>query len=318
MPDLLAPTPTTALVQSDAVAELPRGMAAVTRPVSDGARRAVYGAAPMRASVFHGLDVDLPLAGPSTTVATVHDLSVIDMPSASSRFRAAGENVLVRRSLRRADVLIAVSAFTAERIHAVAGRDAHVVELAPAGWARPPSQAEVDRVRAAHRLPERFVLQVGTVEPRKNVALVAAAADELGIPCVLAGAGSTGPDAPASAIGLGYVDVADLPALYAAATVTAYASYYEGYGLPPVEAMACGGAVVASAVGALPEVVGDGARLVATDDVADWVAAMAPLVHDPSARAELSRAAVSVMASVTWERTARATVDVYRAEGICP
>ncbi|WP_235457400.1 glycosyltransferase family 4 protein [Williamsia sp. Leaf354] len=318
MPDLLAPTPTTALVQSDAVAELPRGMAAVTRPVSDGARRAVYGAVPMRASVFHGLDVDLPIAGPSTTVATVHDLSVIDMPSASSRFRAAGENVLVRRSLRRADVLIAVSAFTAERIHAVTGRDAHVVELAPAGWARPPSQADVDRVRAAHRLPGEFVLQVGTVEPRKNVALVAAAADELGIPCVLAGAGSTGPDAPASAIGLGYVDVADLPALYAAATVTAYASYYEGYGLPPVEAMACGGAVVASAVGALPEVVGDGARLVATDDVADWVAAMAPLVHDPSARAELCRAAISVMATVTWERTARATVDVYRAAGICP
>ncbi len=317
MPDLLAPTPTTALIQSDAVAELPRGMAAVTRPVSDGARRAVYGAAPMRASVFHGLDVDLPLAGPSTTVATVHDLSVINMPSASSRFRAAGENVLVRRSLRRADVLIAVSAFTAERIHAVTGRDAHVVELAPAGWARPPSQADVDRVRAAHRLPEKFVLQ-GTVEPRKNVALVVAVADELGIPCVLAGARSTGPDAPASAIGLGYVDVADLPALYAAATVTAYASYYEGYGLPPVEAMACSAAVVASAVGALPEVVGGGARLVATDDVADWVAAMAPLVHDPSARTELSRAATSVMASVTWERTARATVDVYRAEGICP
>ncbi|MGJ0117679.1 glycosyltransferase family 4 protein [Williamsia sp. MIQD14] len=318
MPDLLAPTPTSAVVQADAVAELPEAMTALTRPVSDGARRAVYGAAPLRASVFHGLDVDLPIAGPTTTVATVHDLSVIDMPSASSRFRAAGENVLVRRSLRKADVLIAVSAFTAERIRAVTGREAHVVELAPAGWARPPSQTDIERVRTMHRLPERFVLQVGTVEPRKNVALVAAAAAELGIPCVLAGAGSTGPDAPASAVGLGYVDVADLPALYAAATVTAYASYYEGYGLPPVEAMACGGAVVASAVGALPEVVGDGARLVAADDVADWVTAMAPLVHDPSARAELSRAAVAVMETVTWERTARATVDVYRREGISP
>lgn len=318
MPELLAPAPTTALVQADAVADLPAGMHAITRPVADGARRAVYGAAPLRASVFHGLDVDLPLTGPATTVATVHDLSVIDMPSASSRFRAAGENVLVRRSLRKADVLIAVSRFTADRIKAITGRDAHVVELAPAVWATPPSEADIERVRVAHHLPEKFVLQVGTVEPRKNVALVAAAADRLGIPCVLAGGGSTGPDAPASAIGLGYVDVEDLPALYAAATVTAYASHYEGYGLPPVEAMACGGAVVASAVGALPEVVGDGARLVAADDVDDWVAAMEPLVRDHSARDELARAAIATMEPITWERTARATVDVYRREGIAP
>ncbi|GAA2065749.1 glycosyltransferase family 4 protein [Williamsia deligens] len=316
MPELLAPTPVTALVQADAVDDLPAGMRAVTRPVADGARRAIYGAAPLRTPVFHGLDVDLPLAGPRTTVATVHDLSVIDMPSASSRFRAAGENVLVRRALRSADVLIAVSRFTADRIEAIAGRTAHVVELAPAVWARPPSDADVDRVRAAHDLPEQFILQVGTVEPRKNVALVAAAAQELGVPCVLAGGGSRGPDAPASAIGLGYVDVEDLPALYRAATVTAYASHYEGYGLPPVEAMACGGAVVASAVGALPEVVGDGAHLVASDDVDDWVAAMRPLVHDAAARDELTRAAVATMAPITWERTARATVDVYRREGI--
>ncbi len=318
MPDLLAPAATTALVQSDAVGELPPGMRAITRPVAGGARRAIYGAAPLRASVFHGLDVDLPLAGPAATVATVHDLSVIDMPSASSRFRAAGENILVRRALRRADVLIAVSQFTADRIAAIAGRTAHVVELAPAVWARPPSGADIERVRAAHDLPEQFVLQVGTVEPRKNVALVAAAAEKLRIPFVLAGGGSRGPNAPASAIGLGYVDVEDLPGLYAAATVTAYASYYEGYGLPPVEAMACGGAVVASSVGALPEVVGDGARLVPSDDIDDWVTAIAPLAHDASARAELTRAAIATMRPITWERTAQATVDVYRREGISP
>src|SRR4029077_10946199 len=126
----------------------------------------------------------------------------------------------------------------------------------------------------------------------KEVHLVAEVAEQLGVPSVLAGAGSTGPQAPPAAMGLGYVDVADLPALYAAATVTAYASNYEGFGLPPVEAMACGGAVVASAVGALPQVVGDGAVLVSARRVDDWAAAIRPLVNDPQARAELSAAGV--------------------------
>ncbi|WP_238422509.1 glycosyltransferase family 1 protein [Gordonia sp. 'Campus'] len=306
-----------AVVQTDAVDELPSTITPVERPVADGVRRAVFGVLPMRsANVFHGLDVDLPLAGPSTTVATVHDLSVLDMPSASSRFRAAGESVLVRATLRRADVLIAVSEFTAERIRETCGRDAHVTELAPAPWARPPASADVDRVRAKYDLPDRFIMQIGTVEPRKNVALVAAVARRLDIPCVLGGAGSKGPDAPSSAVGLGYVDVEDLPALYAAATVTAYASFYEGYGLPPVEAMASGGAVVASAVGALPQVVGDGAVLVSGHDEDDWVRALEPIVRDADRRQTLVQTGVSVAENLTWETTARRTVEAYRASGI--
>ncbi|GAC51606.1 glycosyltransferase family 4 protein [Gordonia amicalis] len=306
-----------AVVQEDATGELPASIAPLRRPVADGVRRAVHGVLPTRrGGVFHGLDVDLPVAGPTTTVATVHDLSVLDMPSASSRFRAAGESVLVRATLRRADVLIAVSEFTAERIREVCGRDAYVTELAPAAWARPPGTADIERVRTKYELPERFVLQIGTVEPRKNVALVASAARRLGIPCVLGGAGSTGPDAPSSALGLGYVDVDDLPGLYAAATVTAYASFYEGYGLPPVEAMACGGAVVASAVGALPQVVGDGAVLVERHDEDAWVRALEPLVRDSETRRGLVDAGTRVGASLSWDTTARRTVEAYRAAGI--
>ncbi|MDT5074179.1 MAG: hypothetical protein QOH82_3499, partial [Mycobacterium sp.] len=161
-----------------------------------------------------------------------------------------------------------------------------------------------------------FVIQVGTVEPRKNVQLVADAAESIGMPCVLAGAGSTGPAAPRSAIGLGYIDVEDLPGLYAAATVTAYASRYEGYGLPPVEAMACGGAVVASAVGALPQVVGDGAVLVPSSDVADWADAMRTIAFDADARRELVDNALAVAATLTWRRTAERTVQAYRDAGV--
>ncbi len=191
-----------------------------------------------------------------------------------------------------------------------------MVGLAPAAWAAVPTDSHVDAVRAKYDLPDRFVMQVGTVEPRKNVQLVADAAENLGIPCLLAGAGSTGPNAPANSRGLGYVDVEDLPALYSAATVTAYASRYEGYGLPPVEAMASGGAVVASAVGALPDVVGDGAVLVESENIDDWVRAMRPIVFDADVRSALVGAAADASLEITWRRTAEATADAYRAAGV--
>jgi glycosyltransferase involved in cell wall biosynthesis len=294
-------------------------MAAQTRPVSSGAIRAFHGALAGRTcELFHGLDVDLPLATPAFTVATVHDVSVYDMPSASSRFRAFGERRLVAYTLRKADLLLAVSEFTAERIHAISGRTATVVELAPASWARPPSEDDVARTRRKYGLPDRFVIQVGTVEPRKNVHLVADAAESIGLPCVLAGAGSQGPAAPRTAIGLGYIDVADLPSLYAAATVTAYASHYEGYGLPPVEAMACGGAVVASAVGALPQVVSNGAVLVDSAETEDWSKALRTIAFDEAARSELVTNALAVAGALTWRRTAEQTVQAYRDAGVVP
>jgi glycosyltransferase involved in cell wall biosynthesis len=317
LPSRLPDAHLSAVVQADAVDDLPRTVVPIVKPVSNGVVRTAFGALPERSSdVFHGLDVDLPLHTRATTVATVHDTSVIDMPSASGWVRAKGEQQIVRRTLRKADVLLAVSEFTAERIAAISGREAVVVELAPASWARPPTAADIAAVREKYSLPARFVLQVGTVEPRKNVALVAEAAQRLGLPCLLAGAGSTGPAAPSSAVGLGYVDTEDLPALYAAATITAYASRYEGYGLPPVEAMACGGAVVASAVGALPQVVDDGAVLVGPDRIADWVDAMRPIALDVDTRAALVSAALAVAGTLTWSRTAELTAEAYRAAGV--
>lgn len=314
---LLPRSELSAVVQRDAVGELPERVRPHVRPVAAGPVRAVLGMLPMTGiDLVHSLDVDLPLIARAARVATVHDMSVFDVPWAFSRSRAAGERVLVRSALRSADALVAVSAFTAERVEAVSGRRCVVTHLAPAPWARPPTASDVRRVRLAHRLPERFVLQVGSIEPRKDVVLVAAAARELGVACVLAGSGSTGPGAPAGAQGLGYVEVADLPALYAAATVVAYASRYEGFGLPPVEAMACGAAVVASRVGALAQVVGDGAILVGRHRLDDWVAALRPLLADDEHRRELAARAVRAAGRLSWAATARDTVAVYRDAGV--
>ncbi|WP_258537192.1 MULTISPECIES: glycosyltransferase family 4 protein [unclassified Rhodococcus (in: high G+C Gram-positive bacteria)] len=306
-----------ATVQIDAVDEIPIGVRAVTRPVASGARRAAWAMVPVAGSdLFHSLDVDLPIGQGGLKISTFHDMSVFDVPWAFSRYRAAGERRLLSAALRKADVVIAVSDFTAERIFALSGRHAVVTPLAPASWATIPTEAAVTEVRRRLKLPERFVLQVGTIEPRKDVALVAEACTELSIPFLLAGSGSTGPDAPRSARGLGYVATEDLPALYSAATAVAYSSHYEGFGLPPLEAMACGAAVVASAVGALTEFADNAAVLVRKHDKASWLAALRSVVLDDDVNTALRISAPRVAARSTWTRTAEYTVDAYRIAGL--
>lgn len=305
-----------AVVQEDAISELPDDVRAITRPVCSGARRAVHGLRPAPgAALFHSLDVDLPVAQRGPTVSTVHDMSVFDTPWAFGAVRARGERILLRRSLRRADAVIAVSEFTAERVAALTGRVATVTPLAPADWARIPGQAEVEAVRVKYDLPRTFVLQLGTLEPRKNPHVVADAARDLGVPVVLGGAGTDGPGRPVGSIGLGYVDQVDVPALYRAADVVAYASRYEGFGLPPLEAMACGGVVAASAVGGIPESVGSGAVVIARDTAEHWTRAIRDLLSDTDRRAELRAAAATVVASRTWSAVASDTLAVYDSVG---
>lgn len=300
-----------AVVQNDTEGELPDSVRPLTRTVSSGFRRAFQGMVPVAAELFHGLDVDLPVAQRSPTVSTVHDMSVFDTPWAMSRIRARGEKLLIRRALRRADAVISVSAFTAERVSELTGRDSVVTPLAPGSWAQVPSISTARTVCEKYNLPDRFVLQLGTLEPRKRPDVVNEALQGTGVPLVLAGGGTDGPQRPAGSIGLGYIDLEDIPALYRAADVVAYASAYEGFGLPPVEAMACGAVVVASAVGGIPEAVGGGALVVSGLDTARWREALLAALNDADLRKALLAEAVERSRALTWRATASATAQVY-------
>jgi glycosyltransferase involved in cell wall biosynthesis len=185
----------------------------------------------------------------------------------------------------------------------------------------------VAAVRSRYRLPEGYVLFVGSVERRKNLrGLLQAYARllETDVACPLVivgtrrrGAGEIGRTLQElhleeSVIFTGYVPDADLPAIYTGADLFVFPSLYEGFGLPPLEAMACGTPVVCSNAASLPEVVGDAAIMVDPYDVEGLAEAMLRVLTDADLREHLRRKGLERARQFTWERTARETVAVYR------
>ena len=192
---------------------------------------------------------------------------------------------------------------------------------------RPADEERRAAVRARYRLPERFFLYLGTIEPRKNLARVIAAWTRLAETCpldlVIAGreGWKVGPIRAAAAGSthttrihwIGFVEGADAAALYSCADALVWPSLWEGFGLPPLEAMACGTPVMTSNVSSLPEVTGDAAVLVDPGSVDAIAEGMARLATDTALREDLAQKGQARAATFAWKRTAELTLESYRA-----
>ncbi len=274
----------------------------------------------------------IPLPCNRTTIATVHDLSVLLHPEWHPLDRIAYYEQHFAAGLRRCAHLVAVSEFTRCELIATFGVPADRVTCIYNGirpGLRPLDMAAVRSVLQRLGLPASYLLHVGTLEPRKNLLLLLQAYGDLPAAlrdrCPLLLVGGWGWNAAALAEHyhgvarhrgvrhLGYVVEADLPALYNGARALVFPSHYEGFGLPPLEMLACGGAVIASTAGAVVETAGQRAHLVDPMDLAGWRDAMARVIADDDWCDRLRRGSPDVARPYTWERCARDTYRVYQA-----
>ncbi|MFZ0218003.1 MAG: glycosyltransferase family 1 protein [Candidatus Dormiibacterota bacterium] len=268
--------------------------------------------------LYHAPSLALPGRSPVPLVVTLHDL----IPWAFGGKSLRGERVrwwLGRRLLRRADVVIAVSRHTAEDARRVGGVDPAIVTVIPEA-ASPlfrPREGAAERVAASHGVRPPFLFYNGALDQRKDPRGLLRAWDVVrasghDVPLVLAGtAGAQAPQSMGDAVRVGQVTVEELADLFSAAACLVFPSRYEGFGLPPLEAMACGCPVVAYRNSSLPGVLGEAAILVEDGDSDALGRAAVRVMTDPAAADRLRRAGLQRAQTFSWRRTARETIRVY-------
>jgi len=285
----------------------------------------VYG----RPDLVHATDHLLPHVR-ARSVFTLHDLIFEVYPEHHKRYNHAFLKLMMPRFLRAADHIIAVSEHTkrdAERLYGIDPAKMTVIHEGVHPRFRPVTDlAALEPVRRKYNLPEQYILHVSTIEPRKNLSTLLDALSALkpefpDLKLVLVGKKGwlyepffeklAASGLESEVVFPGFVAEEDLPAAYQLATVFAFPSFYEGFGLGPLEALASGVPVVCSNASSLPEVVGDAALLFPPTDTAALVAALRRVLADEALRRALRQRGPEWASRFTWERAARETLAVY-------
>jgi glycosyltransferase involved in cell wall biosynthesis len=294
------------------------------RPLLDPFQvRAALGRA--RPALYHAVEYAQPLRSPVPVVLTVHDLIPFVMPGSYPWMRR--ERALAMRQFKHADAVIAVSESTAADVRRIAGVDPRRITVIPEGVIPPPVlfDARLAEMRSRLELPERFLLAVGTFDPRKRIELLVdvvrrvRAQHDVGL--VIAGFQGDFEAAVETSLAvagiaghtriLGHVGADELAALYQLGDCLLFTSAYEGFGLPPLEAMAAGLPVAVFDNSSLAEVVGDAGLLVDDGDAASMAERVSALLANPTEHDRRASMGRSRAAAFTWDRAARATLRVY-------
>lgn len=287
-----------------------------------------------RLDLLHSPHYTRPILLPCSSIVTFHDMTFFLYPELHTRAKRFFFPRAIRLSARLAEVLIADSESTRRDAMRILGIPPEKITTIPLGISaefRPISDPVLfEACREKYKLPQEFILYVGLVEPRKNLPLLLSAfarlkCTEPTVPLVIVGRyGWMYEDIfrqieelslKNKVIFTGYVPAEDLPIVYNLARLFVYPSIYEGFGFPPLEAMACGTPVITTSVSSMQENVGDAAILVPPQDEDALVEAMQRLLTDAQLREGLSHKGRQQAAQFTWTRTAQETLRLYRQVG---
>lgn len=283
--------------------------------------------------IYHGPDFVLPPLGRAVCkVVTIHDLAFLEHPEYAVPSLAAYLKKVVPDSIQAADAVVAVSQETQRTLITHFQTPPEKLSVIPLGvgkhFRRITDPILLDATRHKFKLKHPLVLSVGTLEPRKNHSgLIKAfyqATKQKGGPAMLAIAGGKGwlYEETQQLIAdlklerkvrfLGHVTDLELVTLYSMADIFAFPSFFEGFGIPPIEAMACGTPVITSNTSSLPEVVGDAALLVDPHNIDEMAHTMLRVLHQESLRTELRQKGYQRVQQFTWEVVAQKMLNVYQ------
>ena len=283
------------------------------------------------ADLYHFPNFIIPPLNRGRTVVSIHDMSFFRFPQFTEEKNRAWLSPRIRDTASRADAILTISDFSAAEIHELLKVDRARIFTTYPGIGEEfsaPASENVEATLASLGIERPYLLTVGTLEPRKNIPFLVEVFEKLSdFDGVLVIAGMPGwkyepileriraSSRSADIRYVRYVSDAQLPALYAGASLFVFPSFYEGFGFPPLEAMACGTPVLSSAGGSLPEALGDGAVVLDSFNPDRWVASARRLLSDSEYRRRQIEQGRRQAAKYTWTETAKKTWDVYRSVG---
>ena len=251
------------------------------------------------------------------TVTTVHDLAFVKYPETVDPLIRHTQSIRLSRIISHGNHIIADSVSTKNDLvekYQIKESQIDVVYPGISTTYSPVSKEELERVKTKYSLPSRYILSLGTQEPRKNLERLIEATRTLGLPLVIAGKYGWGKKVgnPQHVTVLGFVAEDDLPALYSSATVFCYPSLYEGFGFPVLEAMACGTPVVTSNISSLPEVTGDAAILV---DPMNIESIKSGIEQALTSSEKMIKKGIQQAKKFSWQNTASQVIKIYEKLG---